>query len=132
MKQRKVRYEFANDVKKLAEEIVKKGGLHYIDLKRVVFIRSRGSKTRALARCYGLERIWQHALGVKAHYVIEVISEKFDRLSREEKIKVLIHELLHIPKSFSGALRGHNYASSKNVERIYRRVRELLLQTKGN
>ncbi len=115
----RIKYEKAEDVKKLAEDIVKTLEMKHIDMERVAFIRSRGSKTNAIARCHGLERIWQHTLGVKAHYVIEVISEKFDKLSEEEKEKVIIHELLHIPKSFGGGFRGHDYANSKLVRKLH-------------
>ena len=47
------------------------------------------------------------ALGIPPHYVIEVLSEKFDRMSDDDQIRVLIHEILHIPKNFSGALVPH-------------------------
>lgn len=62
------------------------------------------------------------ALNTKAHYVIEVISENFDRLNEAEKTKTLIHELLHIPKSFGGGFRHHDYASRKNVEQMYKKL----------
>ncbi len=116
----KVRYEFANDVEELAKKIAKRLCMTHLDFSRIKFIRSYGSKSRAVARCYGLTRIWQHALGIKAHYVIEVVAEKFDKLSKEEREKVIIHELLHIPKSFGGGLRGHDYVTRKRVERLHR------------
>lgn len=101
-------YELAPDIDKLAFDIVGKLGLYHIRLNRVAFIRSRGSKARrTLARIHGLPRIMQIALGTRAHYAIEVISENFDRLSEEEKIKTLIHELMHVPKSFGGGFRSH-------------------------
>lgn len=70
-------------------------------------MRSNGSRARAYARIWGLSRIFQITAGYKPTYVIEVLSKHFDQLNEKEKIKVLIHELLHIPKTFSGALKSH-------------------------
>ena len=53
---------------------------------------------------------------------IEVVSERFDGLNKEEQIKVLIHELMHIPHSFGGGFRTHKpYVTRKKVEGMYRR-----------
>lgn len=43
-------------------------------------------------------------------YVIEVISERFDRLGEKEKDEVILHELAHIPRNFSGSLMAHSHA----------------------
>ncbi len=92
------------------------------DLSRIVCIRSRGSASkRTLARCHALPRVMQIALSVKAHYAIEVISENFDKLSEEEKIKTLIHELMHIPKAFGGGFKHHNYVNKRNIDKMYKR-----------
>jgi predicted metallopeptidase len=114
-------YEKAPELEREASELVKKLGLNHIDTSRVVCLRSRGSKSRRiLARCHTVSKVVQKALGLKAHYVIEVVSENFDRLSREEKTKTLIHELLHIPKSFGGGFRHHrNYVTRKKVNKLY-------------
>lgn len=62
-------------------------------------------------------------LKVKPHYIIEVISQRFDKLSTEDQDRTLIHELMHIPKTFSGALvahRGrHHRIDSRTVEKLY-------------
>lgn len=74
---------------------------------RLFFFRSINSKTRSYARIWGLSKLWQRVLKVKPTYIIEVISEYFDSLPILEKKKVLLHEIAHIPKNFSGALVPH-------------------------
>ncbi|MEM4955973.1 MAG: putative metallopeptidase, partial [Metallosphaera sp.] len=68
-----------------------------LDLGKVEFIRSYGSRSRAYARTFSLPSQWRYVLNTDKLYVIEVISEKFDRLSCEDKAYVVIHELMHIP-----------------------------------
>ena len=69
---------------------------------------------RTVARIHGLSKIMQKAMRIKAFYVIEIISENFDKLDREEKIKTLIHETMHIPKNFGGGFRNHKpYITNK-------------------
>ena len=115
-----IQYEHAEDIKqKLLEASSAIGTKH--DFSRVICLRSRGSKgIYTLARCHALSRAMQKALGVKAHYVIEVVSEKYDKLSDEEKVKTLIHELLHIPKSFGGGLKGHGVVNRRTIDDVYR------------
>jgi predicted metallopeptidase len=79
----------------------------HVKCERLVCFRSRGSKSRAIARIWSLPKLWQRALNVEAHYIIEVVSERYDKLSEDEKDKTMIHELLHIPKNFSGAVVSH-------------------------
>ncbi len=54
-------------------------------------------------------------LKIKPQYIIEVIAERFDRLDPGEQEKTLIHELTHIPKTFSGALVAHRRGFNKRV-----------------
>jgi predicted metallopeptidase len=104
-----IKYIPAPDIKFELESIVRKLGMNNVRLNNVVCMRSVGSQARyTLARCWGLPKIWQLALGVEPHYIVEVISEKYDRLSTDEKEKILIHELMHIPKRFLGGLRKHD------------------------
>src|SRR3989338_7063448 len=104
-----IRYEHAEDITARVNAIAKALEFGH-DFSRVVCVRSKGSKSRrTLARCHALPRIMQKALNVKAHYVIEVITENFDHLDDKEKIKTIIHELLHIPKSMGGGFRHHDY-----------------------
>jgi len=117
-----IKYDEAPDVKMLADEIMDCLDMFHIVPQFVYCYRSKGSKSRhIIARIYGLGKIWQEALRRPTSYVIEVISERYDKLSEEEKEKTLIHELLHIPKGFSGGFRPHKgYISKKRVEELHR------------
>ena len=121
-----ISYERAHDIQRKAEFIAERLGFHWIDMSRVVCVRSYGSKSvRTLARCHGLTKIMQAALGVKGHYVIEVISEHFDKLSPVEQTKTLIHELMHIPRQMGGGFRHHRpYVNRRTVDRMYERLIE--------
>lgn len=63
-----------------------------------------------------MPKIFQDALDIPPAYVIEVLSKYYDKLSDDEKSRVLIHELLHIPKNFSGALLSH-HGRSRHIGR---------------
>ena len=121
-----LKYEEASAVKRLVNEIVDRLDLFHIVPQFVYCCRSRGSKSRGtVARIHGLSRIWQEVLLRPPAYVIEVISERYDRLSEEEKEKTLIHEILHIPKGFSGGFRPHKgYINSKRIEKLHQRLLE--------
>ncbi len=99
--------EMAPDVEARVKEIVGVLSYGHINEFRIICMRSRNATARAYARIWNLPDIWQKALSVGAFYIIEVLSQHYDKLNDEEKEKVLIHELLHIPKTFSGALRPH-------------------------
>lgn len=115
-----IKYHHAPDIEEKAKQIAEKVGIEH-DFSRIRFVRSTGSKaTRTLARCHAMPRVMQAALGMRAHYFIEVISEQFDKLSEEQKTKTIIHELLHVPKSMGGGFRHHDYACSRNIERMYK------------
>ena len=114
-------YQRAPDLDGRVFDIVRKLKMEHVKLPRVVCIRSTGSKSRrTLARCHVLPKIIQEALGIKAYYIIEALAENFDRLSREEQTRVLIHELMHIPKTFGGGFKFHNVVNHREVERMYR------------
>lgn len=118
----RVRYEPAPDVEELARDIVEALGLDWIDLGRVAFLRSRGSRSSAYARIWGLPRPFQEGFGLGPLYVVEVLAERYDGLPLPEKVRVVIHELLHIPRSFSGGLRPHGRLVNRRVvEELYRR-----------
>jgi predicted metallopeptidase len=110
-----MRYEYAPDLQKKAEEI---SGLLFphIITERVKCFRSFGSASKStVARCHTIGKLMQKAIGIKAHYALEFISKRFDRLSDEEKEKTIIHELMHIPKTFGGGFKHHDYVCDKNI-----------------
>lgn len=120
-----IHYYPAHDVKELLERIVARLEFHYIDLNGIFCFRSAGSKSkRTVARIHSLGKLWQKALKRSPGYLIEVISERYDRLDREEREKVLIHELLHIPKGFAGGFRPHKgNITKKKIENLHTRLK---------
>jgi len=120
-----IKYFPAPDIEEKVREIVKKLGMNHIDTSRVRCIRSKGSASEyIIARCHSLPRALQVALNEKPHYVIEVISKNFDDLPEEEKIKTLIHELMHIPKSFKGGFLHHRgHVTKRKVEKMYKKYK---------
>ena len=111
----KMKYEFSPDLQEIAEEISKLLFPHVI-IERVKCFRSYGSSSKyTIARCHSLGKIMQKALDTKAHYVLEFISENFDKLDNREKLKTIIHELMHIPKTFGGGFKHHDFVCEKNV-----------------
>jgi len=119
-----IEYLEAPDIKKLLDEIIESLDFYNVVPQFVYCVRSKGSESRrTVARIHGLGRIWQEALRRPPSYVIEVITERYDRLSQAEKEKTLIHELLHIPRGFTGGFRPHRgYVDKKTVERLHRRL----------
>jgi len=116
-----IEYHLAEDIDFRVKEIFRKLKMTHIDETRVICLRSKGSGSRrVIARCHGLSRIMQLALNKKPHYIIEVLSERFDQLNKEDQTKVLIHEILHIPHSFGGGFRSHKpFVTRAKVQRIY-------------
>lgn len=102
-----MRVEPAGDVRVLLKKVLAKNDFNHVISKRIFCFRSYDSKARARARIWAFPKIWQMALNLKPAYIIEVLAEKFDHLSIQEKERVIIHELTHIPKNFSGSLLPH-------------------------
>jgi predicted metallopeptidase len=117
-----ISYEKATDVEETALRIIRALSLSHIDQTRLHFYRSKGSRSkRVQARIHGIAKIWYDALGLQPHYIIEVISEEYDRLAKPEKEKVVIHELMHIPSKFSGGFVPHKgRINRKTVEKMHR------------
>ncbi|MEW6185594.1 MAG: putative metallopeptidase [Thermodesulfobacteriota bacterium] len=118
-----IRYEMAPDIESKLKRISRRLKMEHIDLDRVKGVRSFGSTGKGvIARCHALPKVMQLALGIDAHYVIEILTENFERLSKEEQTKILIHELMHIPETFGGGFRMHrDHVTRRNVEKLYKK-----------
>jgi len=120
----------APDVQKLIKRLITELKLSHISANQVICFRSKLATAKAYARIWSFPRIWQMALELKPHYVIEVISHYFDHLSDDDKLRVLIHELMHIPKNFSGALLSHRHGRHHRIDT--RTVESLFQQFKNS
>ena len=117
-----IKYHLAPDVEKSVHEIIRKLGLRHSN-DEILCLRSHGSKAKkSFARTYKLSKENKVAIGVKALYAVEVISENFDRLTAAAKIKTLIHELLHIAKKPADGFHTHKEVSRARVEELYKRL----------
>lgn len=119
----------APDLDRLIKQIVETLGMNHIKPDQVVAFRSKGSRARISARIYSMPRIWQQALGVKPHYCIEFLCEAFDRMDQDDQLRIIIHELMHIPKTFSGALVPHR-GKGRRHQVTARKVEKLLKEFK--
>ena len=100
-------------------------GFTHVDASRIFCVRGYGSTSEAWARIWGLPTLWQQVLEIRPAYVVEIIEPEFSSLPPDEQDRILIHELLHIPRTFSGAIRPHRSPTfrinRRTVERFYQR-----------
>ena len=120
-------YKLAPDIKKQIRRLVKQLNFNHIKINRLHCIRSFDAKTRAYARIWGMAKLFKEVAGLEPHYIIEVNARRFDKLPPREQIKTLIHELLHIPKTFSGALLSHrgpyHQITNHQIEKIIKKLK---------
>lgn len=128
LKTSKLEWEEAKEVKREVVRIVKILDFDHIPTSRIFCYRTQGSKSRAYARIWTFPKIFQTALDTKPAYVIEVLAKYFDNLDSDRQKQVLIHELLHIPKNFSGALlphRGRSRHLENQASKLFKQYKEL-------
>lgn len=120
-------YKLAPEIKKQIRLLIKQLKFNHIKVNNIHCIRSFDAKTRAYARIWGMSKLFKEVVGIEPHYIIEVNAKKFDKLPEREKIKTLIHELMHIPKTFSGALLSHrgryHRINNQTVEKILKNLK---------
>jgi len=127
-----MKYEFAPDLQIKAEKVARVL-FPYVKVERIKCLRSYGTSTRGtIARCHALGKLMQAAMGTKAFYALEFLSERFDKLSEEEQLKVIIHELMHIPKTFGGGFKHHDWVTEKNVNLCYKEYKKRENETNEN
>ena len=121
-----MKYAKAPEIKAKINVLIKQLKFTHIKIGQVHCIRSFDAKTRAIARIWGMSRLFKEVAGLEPHYIIEVNAKKFDKQSPRDQIKTLIHELMHIPKNFSGALLSHrgryHQINDREVEKIIRNI----------
>lgn len=120
----------APDVHQELTKIIKLLNLEHIKVDHIKVYRSANSKARARARIWSLPSIWRDALKIEPMYLIEVLTEHFDHLSTQDKARVLIHELMHIPKNFTGGLVPHrgrfHRINHQSVETLFNQYQKSL------
>jgi len=118
----RIKYTTADDVCCIVHELVEQGLFPHVRVDKIKCLASWGASTRAIARIHGLSSAWI-ATGLEPGYVIEVIGERYYKLDITDRVKTVIHELLHIPYTFSGGLRPHGrLVNGRVVNSIYRRI----------
>jgi len=119
-----MKYDRAPDIKKRIDALIEALEFAYIKPKQIYCIRSFDAKTRAYARIWGMAKLFSEVAGIAPTYIIEVNAKKFDKLSDRDQLKTLVHELMHIPRTFSGALLSHkgphHRINDREVEKILR------------
>lgn len=121
-----MKYFPAFDLELKAKEIIKVLGMQHVQGDRICCLRSQGTSTsHIIARCHGLSKVQQLGLKVEPFYTIEFISENFDKMPEDERIKTIIHELMHIPHNFGGGFRHHDFVTRKSVDALFKRYKEL-------
>lgn len=115
-------YEEAPDVSLRVNYLLSLIDIPWIKADRIYCFRTYHSSARAFARIRGLDKVWQKAIRQMPAYSIEVISEYFDTLSQEKQDEVLLHELCHIPQTFSGALLPHSRRGSNSFHGKLRQI----------
>jgi len=121
-----MKYERAPDIKEQIAKLVPALKMEHIQIDQIYCIRSFDAKTRAIARIWGMAKLFGEVAGIKPAYIIEVNAKRYDKQSAHEKLHTLVHELMHIPKTFSGALLSHrtrhHAINTREVEKVIRNL----------
>lgn len=121
-----IKYYEAPEIKRQVDQLAAECEFFHVVPQFVYCVRSKGSKSkRTIARIHGLGRLWQGVLNMPPAYTIEVISEVYDKMGKEDKEKTLVHELMHIPGAFGGGFRPHKgYVERRMVDAVYEKLKK--------
>ncbi|ABP51613.1 MULTISPECIES: putative metallopeptidase [Pyrobaculum] len=108
------------DLETELRDAIAKYGLAHFSSVHIAVVYNANSRSRAVARIWGLSKIFQETFGLKPMYVIELL-RGFEDLTCSNRVKVIAHELAHIPTTASGAVRPHNRAFWRDY-RLYSRL----------
>lgn len=115
-----MKYIYSPELQEKAEDFCRVL-LPHVKVDRIKCFRSFGTSTkRTIARCHALGKVMQKAMSTDAFYVLEFLAERFDKMTQQDKEKVVLHELMHIPKSFGGGFKHHDWVTDKNINKLYK------------
>lgn len=110
-------------LEKAVKLLINSLGLDYVDARRVYAAVSFRSLSKAYARIWGLPSPFTKLGLCEPSYLIELIYENASTLECSTLLEILIHELLHIPRTFSGSLRGHgSWVARERLRELARRI----------
>lgn len=114
-----MKYEYSESLQVLAEDVSRRLFPH-IKTSRIKCFRSYESSVKGIVgRCHALSGFMQKAMDCDAFYALEFFAEKFNEMSTEEKVKIVIHQLMHVPKSAGRDFNRHDIVTDENVKRAY-------------
>ncbi|ABL88967.1 conserved hypothetical protein [Pyrobaculum islandicum DSM 4184] len=97
------------DIETDIRNVVEKYRLGHLLKAKIAVVYNSSSRSKAVARIWGLGKIFQIAYGLEPAYVIELLPA-FTTLTCREKVRAIAHELAHIPSTGNGTTRPHNTA----------------------
>ncbi|MEM1519120.1 MAG: putative metallopeptidase [Pyrobaculum sp.] len=112
----------ALDIERDVKAVVIKYKLTHLANVEIAVVYNESTRSKAIARIWGLHKVFQIVYGTKPLYVIELLP-RFSKLTCGEKLKIIAHELAHIPKTASGSLRPHNRAFWRDYRILYKLFR---------
>lgn len=103
----RIRYIRSQRLEAVVARMAELLGLSHVRADRVFCSVSFNARTRAYARIWGTPGPFVKLGVCEPAYVIELVYENLEGAGCDRLLAVLLHELLHIPRGFTGGLRRH-------------------------